>query len=82
MPDLVGMALRRNPRRAHLLVSTVLGKHLPADPRLVYGAGRLLGALVADRLAGAAQRHRRRSGGAAAAIGAAAPPSRPRTPGA
>jgi len=54
VPDLVGMALRRNPRRAHLLVSTVLGKHLPADPRLVYGAGRLLGAMVADRLAGTA----------------------------
>lgn len=52
LPDLVGMALRHNPRRAHLLVSTVLGKHLPADPRLVYGAGRLLGAMVADRLAG------------------------------
>ncbi len=50
--ELVGMALRRNPRRAHLLVSTVLGKHLPADPRLVYGAGRLLGLLAADRLAG------------------------------
>jgi len=50
--DLVGMALRINPRRAHLLVSRVLGKHLPADPRLVYGAGRLLGALVADRLSG------------------------------
>jgi len=50
--DLVGLALRRNPRRAHLLVSTVLGKHLPADPRLVYGAGRLLGLLVAGRLGG------------------------------
>ena len=33
--DLVGLALRRNPRRAHLLVSPVLGKHVPADPRLV-----------------------------------------------
>jgi adenine/guanine phosphoribosyltransferase-like PRPP-binding protein len=50
--DLVGMALRVNPRRAHLLVSRVLGKHVPADPRLVHGAGRLLGALVADRLSG------------------------------
>jgi hypothetical protein len=49
--DLVGMALRINPRRAHLLVSRVLGKHVPADPLLVHGAGRLLGALVADRLA-------------------------------
>jgi hypothetical protein len=52
LPDLVGMALRRNPRRAQLLVSTVLGKHLPCDPRLVYGAGRLLGARVADVLKG------------------------------
>lgn len=50
--DLVGMALRINPRRAHLLVSRALGKHLPTDPVLVYGAGRLLGALVADTLAG------------------------------
>ncbi|GAA2588562.1 hypothetical protein GCM10010399_18230 [Dactylosporangium fulvum] len=51
--DLVGLALRRNPRRAHLLVSTVLGKHVPADPRLVLGAGLLLGALVGDLLRGA-----------------------------
>ena len=50
--DLVGMALRINPKRAHLLVSRVLGKHVPADPRLVHGVGRLLGALVAERLAG------------------------------
>lgn len=44
--DLVQLGLRRNPRRAHLLVSTVLGKHLPVDARSVVGAGRLLGALV------------------------------------
>jgi hypothetical protein len=50
--ELVGVALRRNPRRAHLLVSTVLGKHIPTDPRVVTGAGRQLGALVADRLRG------------------------------
>jgi adenine/guanine phosphoribosyltransferase-like PRPP-binding protein len=50
--DLVGLGLRRNPRRAHLLVSRVLGKHVPTDPRLVHGAARLLGALVADRLTG------------------------------
>ena len=49
---LVGLALRRNPRRAHLLVSTVLGKHVPADPDLVYGTGRLLGVLVAGVLHG------------------------------
>ena len=50
--EAVGLALRRNPRRAHLLVSRLLGKHVPTDPRLVYGAGRLLGVLVADLLAG------------------------------
>jgi hypothetical protein len=50
--DLVGLAVRRNPRRAHLLVSRVLGKHVPTDPRLVYGAGLLLGELVRRRLAG------------------------------
>ncbi len=50
---LVGLALRRNPRRAHLLVSSVLGKHVPTDPRIVYGAGRLLGELVGARLSGA-----------------------------
>lgn len=36
--DLVQPGLRRNPRRAHLLVSTVLGKHLPTDPTLVRAA--------------------------------------------
>lgn len=50
--DLVGLALRRNPRRAHLVVSTVLGKHVPTDPRLVRAAGLVLGGLVADCLAG------------------------------
>ncbi|WP_290513746.1 phosphoribosyltransferase family protein [Aeromicrobium sp.] len=51
LEDLVGLAVRRNPRRAHLLVSTVLGKHVPVDPRLVLGAGMLLGRLVLDTLA-------------------------------
>jgi adenine/guanine phosphoribosyltransferase-like PRPP-binding protein len=49
---LLGLALRRNPRRAQLLVSRVLGKHVPADPRLVRATGLLLGGLVADALAG------------------------------
>jgi hypothetical protein len=52
--ELVGVALRRNPRRAHLLVSTVLGKHIPTDPRVVNAAGQQLGALAADRLQGEA----------------------------
>lgn len=50
LDELVGVALRRNPRRAHLLVSTVLGKHVPTDPRVVYGTGRELGAAVAGRV--------------------------------
>ncbi|HEY2222562.1 phosphoribosyltransferase domain-containing protein, partial [Actinomycetospora sp.] len=32
LTDLVGLALRRNPRRAYLLVSRVIGKHVPCDP--------------------------------------------------
>ena len=50
LDDLVRFALRRNPRRAHLLVSTVLGKHLPAPPATVHRAGLLLGELVAKQL--------------------------------
>ncbi|MDL4817991.1 phosphoribosyltransferase family protein [Actinomadura opuntiae] len=50
LASLVGLAVRRNPRRAHLLVSAVLGKHVPTDPRLVYGSGLLLGELVRARL--------------------------------
>jgi hypothetical protein len=53
--DLLGLAVRRNPRRAHLLVSAVLGKHVPTDPRLVRGAGLLLGELVRDALAAQAE---------------------------
>ncbi|QIS16733.1 phosphoribosyltransferase [Nocardia arthritidis] len=44
--ELIRPGLRRNPRRAHLLVSTVLGKHLPADPHRVLDAGHRLGDLV------------------------------------
>ncbi|WP_278261027.1 phosphoribosyltransferase domain-containing protein [Nocardia sp. AG03] len=47
---LVVPGLRRNPRRAHLLVSTVLGKHLPTDPRVVIGAGERLADLVREKL--------------------------------
>jgi hypothetical protein len=48
---LVGLALRKNPRRAHLLVSTVLAKHVPTDPATTIAAGALLGVLVAELLA-------------------------------
>ncbi|MGW0660470.1 phosphoribosyltransferase family protein [Streptodolium elevatio] len=49
---LVGLALRRNPRRAHLLVSTVLGKHVPQLPHIVHDAGLALGAQVREVLGG------------------------------
>ncbi|MET0866353.1 MAG: phosphoribosyltransferase family protein [Nakamurella sp.] len=52
MRDMLRLALRRNPKRAQLLVSTVLGKHLAADPLVITGVGRLLGAMVGRRLAG------------------------------
>ncbi|QOV38628.1 phosphoribosyltransferase [Streptomyces ferrugineus] len=48
--DLLGLALRRNPKRAHLLVSNVLGKHVPQSPSVVYGAGFALGRRVRDLL--------------------------------
>ncbi|KAB8171204.1 phosphoribosyltransferase [Streptomyces sp. 3MP-14] len=48
--ELLGLALRRNPRRAHLLVSRVLGKHVPQRPGLVHGTGLDLGRRVAAEL--------------------------------
>ncbi|MFG2641635.1 phosphoribosyltransferase [Streptomyces sp. NPDC048370] len=50
LPGLLGLALRRNPRRAHLLVSNVLGKHVPQRPSVVYGAGFSLGLRVRELL--------------------------------
>ncbi|MFF4485392.1 phosphoribosyltransferase domain-containing protein [Streptomyces sp. NPDC001544] len=47
---LLGLALRRNPKRAHLLVSHVLGKHIPQSPAVVYGHGVALGRRVRDLL--------------------------------
>ncbi|WP_045320707.1 phosphoribosyltransferase [Streptomyces sp. NRRL F-4428] len=46
LTELLGLALRRNPKRAHLLVSQVLGKHVPQSPRTVYEAGFGLGTRV------------------------------------
>ncbi len=50
LPALLGLALRRNPKRAHLLVSNVLGKHVPQSPSVVYGHGVALGRRVRDLL--------------------------------
>lgn len=54
LPELLGLALRRNPKRAHLLVSNVLGKHVPQWPSRVYGAGFALGEEVRELLGPAA----------------------------
>ncbi|MEU9792650.1 phosphoribosyltransferase [Streptomyces sparsogenes] len=48
--ELLGLALRRNPKRAHLLVSNVLGKHVPQRPSAVHGAGVRLGRRVRELL--------------------------------
>ena len=48
---LVGVALRRNPKRAQLLVSNVLAKHVPTVPGVAIVAAELLGVLVGDALA-------------------------------
>jgi len=50
--DLVGLALRRNPRRAHLVVSQVLAKHVPVAPSLARRHGSDLGTLVEQALGG------------------------------
>ncbi len=50
LPEMLGLALRRNPKRAHLLVSNVLGKHVPQLPSVVYGHGFALGRRVRELL--------------------------------
>ncbi|MGW3228893.1 phosphoribosyltransferase [Kitasatospora sp. NPDC001095] len=51
LPELVGLALRSgNPKRSHLLVSTVLGKHVPQRPSVVHGTGLELGRRVRELL--------------------------------
>ncbi|MDF9812933.1 phosphoribosyltransferase [Streptomyces sp. SPB162] len=50
LTDLLGLALRDNPKRAHLLVSNVLGKHVPRHPFDVHAAGYGLGRRVRELL--------------------------------
>ncbi|MGY0067017.1 phosphoribosyltransferase [Streptomyces sp. QTS137] len=56
LTGLLGLALRRNPKRAHLLVSNVLGKHVPQSPAVVYGHGVALGRRVRELLGDQAHR--------------------------
>ncbi|WP_030910280.1 phosphoribosyltransferase [Streptomyces sp. NRRL F-5126] len=51
---LLGLALRDNPKRAHLLVSNVLGKHVPQSPAVVRDTGLRLGERVRALLGPAA----------------------------
>ncbi|MER5945274.1 phosphoribosyltransferase [Streptomyces sp. NPDC001904] len=56
LTDLLGLALRRNPKRAHLLVSNVLGKHVPQRPSVVWRTGHDLGVRVRELLGDEAAR--------------------------
>jgi len=53
--DLAGLAVRRNPKRAHLVVSPVLGKHVPVEPRLARARAEELGERAAALLDGRAE---------------------------
>ncbi len=46
LPRLLGLAVRVNDKRAHLLVSNVLGKYVPQRPDIVYETGLALGRRV------------------------------------
>ena len=48
----VGIGLRHNKKRAHLLVSNLLGKHTPQRPDIVDSAARILGMRAIDTLDG------------------------------
>ncbi len=50
LPGMIGLAVRHNEKRAHLLVSQVLGKHVPQRPSVVHGAGLELGYTVCELL--------------------------------
>jgi adenine/guanine phosphoribosyltransferase-like PRPP-binding protein len=50
LESLVGMAVRKNPKRAHLLVSKVLGKHIPVSPRLIISSAEILAVMVDEVL--------------------------------
>lgn len=56
LTDMLGLAVRDNPKRAHLLVSQVLGKHIPQRPAVVHGAGLELGVRVRKLLGSSADR--------------------------
>ena len=52
LSELLDIGMRQNPRRPFLLVSKVLGKHIPTDPCLMQRAQHALAELVAPALGG------------------------------
>ncbi|WMJ79898.1 phosphoribosyltransferase family protein [Clostridium sp. MB40-C1] len=50
LEDLFLMAARRNPKRAFLFVSKLLGKHIPINPKKGILAGRLLGFIIGEKI--------------------------------
>ena len=48
--DLFKIAGRINKKRSFLFVSTLLGKHIPVDPKLSIATGRLLGLKMAREI--------------------------------
>jgi len=52
LSELVGVAFRENPKRAHLLVSKVLGKHYPQSPLVIKNAAGILSLQISNELFG------------------------------
>ncbi len=69
LPSLLGLAVRQNDKRAHLLVSNVLGKYVPQRPDVVYRTGLALGREVLALLGEAVASHAVVLGYAEAAAG-------------
>ncbi|MCY6484942.1 phosphoribosyltransferase family protein [Clostridium aestuarii] len=50
LKDLFLMAARKNPKRAFLFVSTLLGKHIPLNPKKAMLTGKLLGIMLSKKI--------------------------------
>lgn len=49
LTSLTGLALRNNPKRSHLLVSKVLGKHYPQNPLIIEKSSEILALMVWEK---------------------------------
>ena len=50
LEDLFLMGARKNPKRAFLFVSKLLGKHIPINPKVGILTGKLLGLIIGEKL--------------------------------